>query len=203
MAQALGTTEEEERVSVLHSHVKQTLEIGGGQRDAAQAGGSTNLLAPQAGHDRELVTCQLSPGKAESLHTHPLLPRAGRAPSADRRGEESALSDTASTNARGTGPRSGRGSGGDDTRWLRPPPDAGKGRREKGHTHGRTAAALPGPPRAGAAHSPTRDVRGQSPPPEARRGPVSSPVVAPPPPQPCGPGTGRARPPARDTLGDS
>lgn len=96
MAQALGMTEEEERVPVLPSHVQHTLETAGGGGDAAHTGGSRNLLAPQARPDRALATCPPAPGNAEPLHTPPLLPRAGRAQPASRprQGEESAFSNT-------------------------------------------------------------------------------------------------------------
>lgn len=181
MAQALGITEKE-RASVLHPHVKQTLgRDRRGKGDAARGGGSTNLLARPARRDRALVTGQLALGEGESLRTHPLLRRAGRAPAA---GTRTALS-PAPRNQRRAGGGRGPSGGGEGA------PHAASDRRwapARDRTHGRTAAALPGP-----ASPPTRDVRGRSSPPEARRGPVRSP-------QPCGPGP--ARPLARNTPGD-
>lgn len=52
MAQALGITEEEERVSVLHSHVKQTLETAGRKERGSPSRGKheSPRTSGEAGH---------------------------------------------------------------------------------------------------------------------------------------------------------
>lgn len=86
-----------------------------------------NVLA-QARQDGELITCQLGPGKAESLHArHPPLSQLSIK-------EKRAFSSTVATNVRGTEPRFGRPKGGSSTRCLRPPLDAGTAAGHWPHT---------------------------------------------------------------------